>query len=122
MYKRQILHLLCTWVDFLGRWCTSVYVAEQLSIVCKTNMLLLPGMGHPTVLVVIIQAGRLKQPKQWILQVSSLRNFVAFIRCNTNAHWACGVFLPPNGVVVTYSTLHDGTESGCISIQSNVLD
>jgi hypothetical protein len=54
------LHLLCAWVDSLGHQCISVYFAEQLSVVCKTMMLLLPDMDHPTLLVVIIQAGLLK--------------------------------------------------------------
>jgi hypothetical protein len=47
---------------------------------------------------------------------------VAFITFDTHARWACGktVIRLLNGVGVTYSTLHDGTESGCVSIQSNV--
>ena len=61
-FLSALLHLLClcAWVDSLGHQCTSVYFAEQLFHSCKTNMLLLPGMDHPTLVVVIIQAGRLK--------------------------------------------------------------
>ena len=34
--------------------------------------------------------------------------------------WKNCVIHLSNGVDVTYSTLHDGTESGCVSIQSSV--
>ena len=55
-----LLRALFVWLDSLGKWCTSVYFAELFFVVCKTNVLLLPGIDHPTLLVMIIQAGGLK--------------------------------------------------------------
>ncbi len=44
----------------LGRLCTSVYIAEYLLIGWHTNLLLLPGIDHSTVIVMVIQACLLK--------------------------------------------------------------
>ena len=74
----------------LGSLVCLVYFAEQLSMVCKTNMHLLPGMDHPTYWWWSSKLASWSDWKQWLLQVSSPWNFVTFISSNTHAHWACG--------------------------------